>query len=144
MPYATLQDMVDRFGEAELAELTNREPGATSVNEDVLGKALADADAEIDSYIAGRYGPLPLAVIPTVLIQRACDLARWFLYGDRPTDTVTARYNAAIAWLKGVARGEVSLNLSATNQDTRGSDLPVVSSPERAFTGDSLKGFVGS
>ena len=48
MSYAALQDMVDRFGELELVQRTDRTDGAT-IDAVVLGRALADADAEIVS-----------------------------------------------------------------------------------------------
>lgn len=110
MPYCTLQNMIDRFGDEELIQLTDRD-GAGAVDETVLDQAIADAGAEIDGWLAGRY-PLPLAEVPPSLTLRACDMARYFLYAAAPTELVQARYDAAVTWLKAVARGDVALVLT--------------------------------
>ena len=54
MSYAAQSDLTDRFSAAELAQLTDRVNG-TVIDTTVLGRALSDADAEIDSYLATRY-----------------------------------------------------------------------------------------
>ena len=65
MPYATQADLETRFGSAELAQLTDRISGSV-IDAAVVGRALADAEAEIDGYLAARY-QLPLASAPAVL-----------------------------------------------------------------------------
>lgn len=142
MSYATQQDMITRFGEEELVTLTNSAPNAESIDEDVLALALTDADAEINSYIGGRY-KLPLATTPSVLVLRACDIARKRLYRERLTETVKDAYDEAVAWLLLVSRGAVVLDLGANEQPTQPTDLALVDAPGRHFTADSLKGFVG-
>lgn len=111
MTYATQQNMVDRFGETELKQLTDR-VDASDIDATVLGKALADADAKINGYVSTRYS-LPLSPVPADLERIACDIARYFLYEDRVTDQVKQRYDDAIAWLKDVARGTVSIGVDS-------------------------------
>lgn len=105
--YCTQQDMIDRFGEEELIQLTDRD-GEGVVDSNVLDRAIADAAAEIDGYLATRY-KLPLAETHPALPRLATDIARYLLYDDAATDKVQERYDKAIAFLRDVARGTVSL-----------------------------------
>ena len=107
MTYATQTDLVERFGFDELAQRTNRVDGLT-IDTVVLGRALADADAEIDGYLATRY-TLPLASTPAVLVRLAADLARYQLCGDKVPDSVRQRYVDAVVVLKRLATGDVQL-----------------------------------
>lgn len=107
MPYTSLSALIDRYGEAELIQLTDR-AGAGVVDEDVVDRAIADADAEIDAYLAKRVS-LPLASVPAVLDRTAAVLARYHLYNDAPTELVQSQYDAALRLLRDVANGLVSL-----------------------------------
>ena len=56
MTYALQQDLIDRFGESELIQLTDRtNVPPTDVDDVVVGRALADADGTIDGYIGKKY-----------------------------------------------------------------------------------------
>ena len=59
MPYATPLDLEQRFGAAELIQQTDLS-GAGEYNADTVARALEDASALIDGYLASRY-PLPIA-----------------------------------------------------------------------------------
>lgn len=75
MRYCTLQDMIDTYGEARLAELSDRvNMPATTIDASIVDRAIADAEAEINMYLAGRHN-LPLASVPVMLTRIACDLA---------------------------------------------------------------------
>lgn len=137
MTYATQTDMNERFGEAELIQLTDRGGSTGAIVTDVLDQALADADSMIDGYLAARY-TLPLASVPTVLIRIGCDLARYYLYDDGAPKEVGERYQAAINFLKSVSRGEVSLGLTTPPTS---SGAPDYSAPDRVFTRTTLEDF---
>lgn len=113
--YATQQQMITRFGEREVLDLTDR-LRAGVIDTQVLESALAEADAEIDPYLAPRH-TLPLAIIPRVLSGFACDIARYRLCGAGVTETeeVRLRYKDAVRFLEKVARGELGLGLDAAN-----------------------------
>ena len=111
MTYATQQDLIDRFSAVELAQLTDRTNG-TVIDAVVVGRALADSDAEIDTYLAKRY-QLPLNSVPPVLARMAAEMARYRLYDDRCTETVRLRYQDAVSLLKKMASGEVELPAAA-------------------------------
>lgn len=107
MTYATQADLVDRFGETEVAQRTDRING-TNIDTMVLGRALADADAEIDGYLATRYR-LPLASVPAVLVRLASDMARYQLCVGGVPEAVRQRYEDAVSLLKRMASGDVQL-----------------------------------
>ena len=48
----TRQDLIDRFGEDELVLLTDRE-GRGVIDDEVLNRAIEDAEAETAAYIQG-------------------------------------------------------------------------------------------
>lgn len=113
--YAQKQDLVDRFGEQELIQLTDRaDPPSGIISDTVLNRALADADGMIDAALATRY-TLPLASVPKILARAACDIARYYLYEDMPGEVVKARYDEAAALLKDLATGKNTLGLDASN-----------------------------
>jgi len=107
MTYATQTDLTDRFGATELAQRTDRINGAV-IDTVVLGRALADADSEIDGYLATRY-TLPLPSTPPVVNRLACEIARYRLYDDGVPETVRVRYQDAVSLLKRLSSGEVQL-----------------------------------
>jgi phage gp36-like protein len=134
--YCTKQNLIDRFGEGELIQLTDR-TGAGVINDTVLNQAIGDADGEINGYLAGRY-TLPLASVPPVLTQKACDIARFFLYDEAVLDIVKTRYDNAIAWLKLVANGTVSLGLDGTGEEVITSGSPEMQSAGSVFGRDNF------
>ncbi|MBF0424819.1 MAG: DUF1320 domain-containing protein [Magnetococcales bacterium] len=107
--YANVNDMVSRFGEAEMAQRSDLVAG-TTLDAAVIGQALADATAEMDGYLATRY-TLPLSPQPTVLNRTCCDIARYLLWGDNPLEMVRERYQNAIRMLEAVAKGHISLGM---------------------------------
>jgi phage gp36-like protein len=106
MAYCTKQNMIDRFGELELIQLTDRaNPGV--IDDTVITQAISDAGAEIDGYL-NRYS-LPLANVPSNLVRMACDISRFYLYDDAMTDSVQTRYDSCIKYLIAVAKGLITL-----------------------------------
>lgn len=141
MTYATQTDLVDRFGEAELAQLSDRAAGVV-LDTTVINRALADADAEIDTYLATRYA-LPLASVPAVLPRLAADIARYRLFDDRVTEAVRTRYQDAVGLLKRLASGDVLLDGAAATPPAAASGSVGVASraPARVFDADALAGY---
>ena len=140
MTYATESDMVERFGVQELAQRTNREDGLT-IDTVVLDRALADAEAEIDGYLAKRY-MLPLASTPAVLVRLAADLARYQLCGDKVPESVRQRYVDAVSVLKRLSSGDVELAGISPVPALGGSGNAVASrSPARQFGASQLQSY---
>ncbi len=109
MPYATVSDLQGRLGEARLVQLTDlADPPVGLVDTAVAQRALDDADAEIDGYLAGRY-TLPLASVPGVLRVHALTIAHYRLLGSAADESAREDYKAALAYLARVAEGKVAL-----------------------------------
>lgn len=102
MLYATRADLETRFNADEIAVLEQ------TVGDGGIQRALQDATEEVDSYIAVRYA-LPLPSIPAPLKVAVCDIARFRLYKDRPTEEVKYRYEKSVEWLNRVGKGAAVL-----------------------------------
>ncbi|MFG0589041.1 gp436 family protein [Acinetobacter sp. YQ_14] len=101
--YATRQDLESRFGAAEIANLESMQTNPDAVNE-----ALQDASEEIDSYVAVAYD-LPLPLIPSTLKRVACNIARYRLYFQQPTEEVEKRYESEVKYLQRIANKKAVL-----------------------------------
>ena len=139
MTYATPQDLIDRFGEAEMLAIADRD-GDDAVDTAVVETALADAGDLIDSYIGRRYA-LPLSATPGQLVSAACDIARWKLYTDAPHERVEAAYKAAVAWLKDVGAGRADLDAEGVAPTADSAGAPVYAGASRVFSHDTLKDY---
>lgn len=145
MPYATAADMTSRYPNRDLVQITNEDPTATVVNTTALTQALADASAEIDGYLEGRFA-LPLTDPPAMLTRIATDIAMYRLQALRPLhdlEDARKRYEDAVKFLVGVAAGKIALGLSGTDQQPApiGPSVETVQGPTRIFDRNSLKGF---
>ena len=88
MNIITRGDLLERFGEKELIELTDREAYAV-INDNVLQKAIEDAEAEAGAYL--QAAGLVLKAPPKALVIKTCDIARYYLYENGVTDIVEAK-----------------------------------------------------
>lgn len=107
MTYCTQQDMIDRYGEEDLTQLTDRDQTG-SIDAAVLSTAIDDGGGTIDTYLSKRYA-LPLAQVPAVLKRLNCDIARYYLYGTEAPDSVADRHNAALELLQSISKGDIDL-----------------------------------
>lgn len=135
--------MTTRFDPSEVVALTDRS-NAGVIDATVLAGALAEADAEIEAYLAPRY-PLPLAPVPRIITGLACDIARYRLCGGRvlATDEIRARYKDAVRLLDKIAKGEVGLGVDINGAAPPEAGAVQISSPypQRVFNDDSLLGY---
>lgn len=118
----SLDDLIDRFGERELANLTDRENYAV-IDETIINHAIADATSEINSYLNptgliadGVYIGTP----PKALVIKACDIARYYLYENGTPEIVEVRYKQAIDWLKLVSKTPTMLTGTQTASSNSG------------------------
>ncbi|CAM9240522.1 gp436 family protein [Acinetobacter bereziniae] len=130
--YATEEDLINRFGN-EVETLKSMLP------EGAIVEALQDATEEIDSYVAVKYS-LPLPSIPSTLQRIACNIARYRLYFQQPTDEVENRYKAEIDYLKRIADGKAVLNI--LNQDNEVTEEKPKNSPATMPIGTTYRGGV--
>ena len=127
MAYITEADLVALFSLDEIRVLSNlKEPNATVINSARVAAAIAWATEIIDSYASVFY-LTPLAIVPAILKGYAADLARYQMDLNRPREDVRQRYEDAIAWLKLLSTGKVSLGDSVPRRTTSAiPDLPSV------------------
>ncbi|WP_026784216.1 gp436 family protein [Pleomorphomonas koreensis] len=141
MAYATLQDLIDRFGRTELVQLTDRtNKPASTIDESVVARALTDAEASINGYVARRY-QLPLSNVPEALTKKACDIARYYLHGkaaDKDSQVYLA-HKEAIDWLKSVAGGLVVIEAEGIAPAAAGGGVIRANPSGRVFTRQSLR-----
>lgn len=127
------------IGDGFIEDPAEREAQLTPIVE----AAIDDASAEIDGYLAKRYG-VPLSPVPGVIGKFAKDMAVYNLFSRQVIDesseakNILNRYNAAVRFLTLVAKGDVDLGISdpATAAST---GFSVKSSP-RLFSRDSMRG----
>ncbi|MEG0920666.1 MAG: DUF1320 domain-containing protein [Comamonas sp.] len=164
MEYATVQDLISRFGERELIQLTDHDE-LQQVKTAKADVALGDAHAYVDGYVGVVY-QLPIAgcakpapepgnasavqmVAPPLLTRLVCDVARYYLFDDlAPEHEVYIRFKAATKELQALAAGEVKLTcpwggqpgVSLTGNEPGEGEVLFEFSP-RQVTDESLRGF---
>jgi phage gp36-like protein len=142
MTYATLQQLTDRFGEDLLIRVTDRGDVATdTVDTDVVDRALADTDAMIDGYLAGRYA-LPMATTPPLVTDLAQVIAIYKLHVYQPDEKIERDYDQAIKQLRDIASGTIKLPVAGAEPEGTGGTGAQVTDRERPMTEDNLKGFI--
>lgn len=138
MSYVAQADFVARFGQTELDQVLITSDGRT------FAAAADDASAVIDSYLAsvpGRSYVLPLVTVPGRVLELGCDITRYKLWGQAAPEIVTARYEAAIKFLEGVAKGELSI-VGLEEEPTEGVVGAITYyAKDRVFTDESLEGY---
>lgn len=141
MTYATQQNLIDRFGEEELIQLTDRS-NLGVIDAAVVNRALGDADAQINGYLAVRY-TLPLvAPLPAVLERLASDIARYALHENAVTEIVETRYRDAIALLKDVSKGTAKLDENGAAALPTSNNGVQISSTTPVFRRSESGGFI--
>lgn len=142
MPYCTQSQLEERFGLAELVQITNHEdPAATTVHAGRVARAVEDIDALIDAKLAGRYA-LPLASVPNVLRNLANDLVRARLFEERITEHVANREKFALKVLDEIATGKVQLGLDLAGNATPTTD-GAQAEGQRVFSRATLADYAG-
>lgn len=142
MNYVTQQQLVDRFGEQLLLQLTDRAvPPAGKIDAAVVADAIRDAGAVIDGYLAGRY-QLPLGDVPDLVRDLALSIAIYKLHTYSPDPKIQGDYDGALRTLRDIANGV--MRLSVAGIEPTGSQASGVQYVDRArdLTPDNLHGFI--
>lgn len=109
-----MQDLIDRYGEVEIRQLTDRaEPPAGQVDTAIANTALADASAVIDFYLA-QIMSVPVSPAPTSLKAFSCVLARRALYLDAVPPAADDAANSVMKTLELIAQGKMFLDPADT------------------------------
>jgi len=137
MEYISAKDLGDRYGDT-LAQILQGE--SVKTRNALLKRALADATAEVDSFLQGRF-LLPLPFVPPVLAQITADIAIYRLLVIRPNQTVEdarQRYEDAVKRLEQIRKGQLDLGLPLTDAPAIVGPLRITSAP-RMFTRKTLR-----
>ena len=112
----------------------------------LIDEAIADADGEIDGYLAKRYA-VPLAPVPKVINKFSKDIAVYNLFSRIGIDEGTGektylnRYNAAVKFLTLVAEGKVSIGADADGDPAAAAAIGfTVKSNPRLFSRGQMRG----
>lgn len=111
----------------------------------LIEEAIADADGEIDGYLAKRYA-VPITPVPKVISKFSKDIALYNLFSRAGLDkdgregNYLTRYNAAIKFLTLVAEGKVSIGTEASDPVTAAETGFALQSNDRIFSRDQMKG----
>lgn len=142
MTYATLAQLTDRYGLQMLVNLTDRAEDATGeIDAAVIDRALADTDAFIDGFLAGRY-VLPLVETPPLLADLAQVIAIWKLHPHQPDPKIETDYKDARKTLEAIGEGRVRLPVAGIEPAGTGGSGARITDRERPFTEANLKGFI--
>lgn len=112
----------------------------------IVEQAIADADAEIDGYLAKRY-KVPFEKTPQVINKFAKDIALYNMVSRKGVNendrekTYLTRYNAAIAFLTKVAEGRISIGVSENNTEDAARIGFSMSNSPRLFSRGNMKGW---
>lgn len=136
MSYCSLQDLIDRYGETELIQLTDK-TGSGVVDQAAVDRVIADVDGEIDAYLAKRM-TLPMATVPPVLVRFSCVMVRYYLYTDVVPELQEKQYQAAVNFLKAIANGTASLGVDDVGDAQPENPAPSYVQGESVFSGGGL------
>lgn len=143
--YATVSDMIARFGETQIIRLSRPEDRtAETVDEVKVTTALEDASVLIDGYIRGRYF-VPIAAPPKDIVRATCILARYDLaQGEHtdPSDEMSKGRKEIVSWLENIAKELINLDIpAAASAGPAVGSGPRMSDRPRIMSLDTLKGF---
>lgn len=127
------------IGDTYIEDESEREAKITPIVE----SAIADAEGEVDGYLAKRY-PVPLTVVPKAISKFTKDIAVYNLYsrvgideGDKEKNYLN-RYRAAIDFLKLAADGKIDIGVGSLQTSAKTGFK--VKSNERLFSRDLMRG----
>ena len=134
MAYCTKADILEQLEEDILIQLTD-DDDAGDVDDDKVTRAIADADAEIDSYCGTKY-EVPFSPVPVMVRKYSVDIAIYNLYARRrgaPEDR-KERYDDAISFLKDVSKGIATLGGDAPSGDDESGPEATTVKSDRVFS----------
>jgi len=142
MSYCTKAQMIERYGEQLLIAVSDRGTSPTGTVDDALvTRAIADAGALIDGYLAARYG-LPLASTPQLVADLALRVSIYYAHANTVGDKIKDDYASALKQLREIADGKIRLDLAGTEPAASGGGEVIMSDPERPLSTQALKGFI--
>jgi phage gp36-like protein len=152
MPYSTITSVSKKIDQRTLVQLLNDEvrPEVNSEEHDAVDlddptdpvvvrfeQAAAEAQAEIDPYLVGRY-TLPFASIPTLIIAISDEITIYNCYkrrGNLP-ENVQNIYKNNVKMLEKISSGMMDLGIAEEPQNLSGEMRTNKTSSNRTFNDD--------
>lgn len=139
--YCTQTQLVDRYGTKMLTDLTDRAvPRSGAIDAAVVTRAITDAGAEIDGYLATRYA-LPLSSVPQTITDIAQRITIYKLHVVNVSQKIADDYKLALASLSNISKGVIKLDVAGTEPAASTANSVFVQQGGTRLTHDSLKGF---
>lgn len=144
MAYILQADLLAQVSENQLIQLTD-DNKLGQVITDTVTRAISDAEAEINGYLAARSRyTVPVAVpIPALIKKLAIDIAIWNLYRrrQRVPEDVRHGYEDARRMLESIAKGLISVGSDPPPPASSTANSGEVFGPDRLYTRDTLGSF---
>lgn len=137
-PYLSIAEFVDRAGLKEVVTLTDA-AGDGTIDRALLINKLIDAQAVVDSHLAGRY-MVPLADVPLIVKKYVADLTLAALYPGGAPDGVSDAAKQTLRALERLQAGLATIP-AATPPAPAVTEQPVLISPGVRAYPDGLAGF---
>jgi phage gp36-like protein len=142
MSYCTLQNLTDRYGAQLLIEISDRgERASDTVDEALISRAIADADALIDGYLKARYA-LPLAPVPPIVTDLSQSIAIYRAHARVADEKITADYKDALKILAQISSGVIKLDVAGVEPAASGAMEVCTNNPERPLSAATMKGYI--
>jgi phage gp36-like protein len=138
-PYLTIHDFVRRFGLPEVVRMTDAD-GSGRIDRELLVAQLVDAQAVVESHLAGRY-QLPLAQPPIVIQKAIADLARASLYPNGAPDGVAEAAKASLRMLESIRDGKLPIASATPLAPAEQGSEPVLFTPGERLYPDGLRDY---
>lgn len=165
--YASVLDMVNRYGAEHLAQLgdqsvprvvsaemlstalaegdmsvySEEEQAATDSAISLILLSLQDATTLIEGHLRPRYA-LPLESVPATVVRWTCEIARHTLHHQGAPDFVVKAADQALAQLERVSTGKLDLGLTSNQEPVpAASETIVLKGADRVFSPAALVDF---
>ena len=142
MAYCTLQELTDRYSERMLIEISDRgDTPAEEVDQTLIDRAIADADALIDGYLSVRYA-LPLASVPRLVKDLSLRISIYYAHAHVAAEKIRRDYEEALKTLEHLSKGLIRLDLDGAEPAASGASEVRTNEPERPIAAATMKGYI--
>jgi phage gp36-like protein len=142
MSYIVQSDLLSQVSEEQLVQLTD-DPKIGIVDTARVTAAIANAEAEIDGYVATRYAVPLAAPVPALIKTLSIDVAIYHLWRRRQKvpDLVRTAYEDAVKKLEAIAKGTITLGVDPPPAESSKGTAGETFGPDRVFDRDKMGSF---
>jgi len=141
--YCDIAQLTARYGLPLLLQVSDR--GASFPTEPdaaLFARAIADAGAVIDGYLAGRY-QLPLSAVPSLVIDLAQVISIYKAHSSVAGQKITDDYKDALRQLQAIATGTIVLTgVDGAEATGTESNEVLTNEPSRPLSADTMEGYI--